>query len=163
MRSTCIVQGNILHIQPYCFLYLLLCTVFVYSQEHKCFPIGSQLQDVMDLYFQFCSLEVDTEGLAVMGATLANGGICPITGDKVLNAGCVRDVLSLMYSCGMYNYSGEFAFLVSTSTYLVELSRKNQVVPSSIGRAPCKIRREWFTDPGCSQRHGHCSVVSSPG
>lgn len=47
-----------------------------------------------------------------MGATLANGGVCPITGDKVLKGHCVRDVLSLMYSCGMYNYSGKFAFLV---------------------------------------------------
>ena len=61
---------------------------------------------------QFCSLEVDTEILSVMGATLANGGICPITGEKVLNPACIRDVLSLMYSCGMYNYSGQFAFEV---------------------------------------------------
>ena len=61
---------------------------------------------------QFCSMEVDTEGLAVMGATLANGGICPTTGEKVLSASSVRDTLSLMYSCGMYNYSGNFAFRV---------------------------------------------------
>jgi len=58
------------------------------------------------------SLEVNTESLAVMGATLANGGICPTTGEKVLNSSDVRDVLSLMYSCGMYNYSGQFAFKV---------------------------------------------------
>ena len=47
-----------------------------------------------------------------MGATLANGGICPTTGEQVLSADTVRDVLSLMYSCGMYNYSGQFAFKV---------------------------------------------------
>ncbi len=57
-------------------------------------------------------MEVDTEALSVMGATLANGGICPTTGEKVLDGACVRDVLSLMYTCGMYNYSGEFAFIV---------------------------------------------------
>ena len=43
---------------------------------------------------------------------MANGGICPTTGEKVLNSSDVRDVLSLMYSCGMYNYSGQFAFKV---------------------------------------------------
>ncbi len=87
-----------------------------FMKEHKCFPESFNLQECMDLYFQFCSLEVDTEALSVMGATLANGGICPTTGEKVLDGNCVRDVLSLMYSCGMYNYSGEFAFLVSQCT-----------------------------------------------
>lgn len=87
-----------------------------YMKDYKCFPetinSSKELHEWMDLYFQFCSMEVDTEGLAVMGATLANGGICPTTGDKVLSASSVRDTLSLMYSCGMYNYSGKFAFRV---------------------------------------------------
>jgi len=47
-----------------------------------------------------------------MAATLANGGYCPITGDRVLNAASVRNTLSLMHSCGMYEYSGGFAFKV---------------------------------------------------
>lgn len=45
-----------------------------------------------------------------MGATMANGGVCPINQDKVFNSETIRNTLSLMYSCGMYNYSGEFAF-----------------------------------------------------
>lgn len=40
------------------------------------------------------------------------GGICPITGDKVLEPETVCNCLSLMYSCGMYDYSGEFAFII---------------------------------------------------
>jgi len=48
-----------------------------------------------------------------MAATLANGGICPITGDRVLSAEAVRNTLSLMHSCGMYDFSGQFAFHVS--------------------------------------------------
>lgn len=58
-------------------------------------------------------MESNCESVAVMAATLANGGICPITDEKVLNPDCVRDVLSLMHSCGMYDYSGQFAFKVS--------------------------------------------------
>uniref|UniRef100_A0A672N2X0 glutaminase n=1 Tax=Sinocyclocheilus grahami TaxID=75366 RepID=A0A672N2X0_SINGR len=47
-----------------------------------------------------------------MAATLANGGFCPITGERVLNPEAVRDTLSLMHSCGMYDFSGQFAFHV---------------------------------------------------
>lgn len=57
-------------------------------------------------------METDCETASVMAATLANGGICPISGEKVLKSDSVRDVLSLMHSCGMYDYSGQFAFKV---------------------------------------------------
>ena len=58
-------------------------------------------------------MEVTTESEAVMAATLANGGVCPITEELVIKPSAVRDVLSLMHSCGMYDYSGQFAFNVS--------------------------------------------------
>lgn len=61
-------------------------------------------------------MEANCESMAVMAATLANGGICPITEEKVLRPDSVRDVLSLMHSCGMYDYSGQFAFKVSLSS-----------------------------------------------
>ena len=57
-----------------------------YMKENKCFPNNHErqvLQKSMEMYFQTCSMEVSTETLAVMGATLANGGICPTTGEKV--------------------------------------------------------------------------------
>lgn len=50
--------------------------------------------------------------MSIMAATLANGGICPITDEKVVSSYSVRNVLSLMHSCGMYDYSGQFAFKV---------------------------------------------------
>jgi len=57
-------------------------------------------------------MEATCDTMAVISATLANGGICPITEEKVLKPESVRDVLSLMHSCGMYDYSGQFAFKV---------------------------------------------------
>lgn len=57
-------------------------------------------------------MEITCDSLAVVGASLANGGVCPLTGEQVLGAAAVRDALSLMHSCGMYDHSGQFAFKV---------------------------------------------------
>jgi len=57
-------------------------------------------------------METTADSMSVVAATLANGGICPITEEKVFRPDVVRDVLSLMHSCGMYDYSGQFAFKV---------------------------------------------------
>uniref|UniRef100_A0A8C5AS42 glutaminase n=3 Tax=Gadus morhua TaxID=8049 RepID=A0A8C5AS42_GADMO len=83
-----------------------------YMKEKKCFPEGADMIDALDFYFQLCSIEVTCESGSIMGATLANGGICPITGERVLSAEAVRNTLSLMYSCGMYDFSGQMAFHV---------------------------------------------------
>lgn len=69
------------------------------------------------LFGKCCAMEANCETMSVMAATLANGGICPITEEKVLKPDSVRDVLSLMHSCGMYDYSGQFAFKVSSTRF----------------------------------------------
>ncbi|KAI6206513.1 hypothetical protein M3Y94_00920600 [Aphelenchoides besseyi] len=84
-----------------------------YLNEYKCFPPSMRnLGDLMDFYFQLMSLETTTESAAVLAATLANGGICPITDERIIESRSCRDVLSLMHSCGLYDYSGQFAFHV---------------------------------------------------
>lgn len=83
-----------------------------YMKENKCFPPNINLRNVMDFYFQLCSLEVNCLTVSMMAACLANGGICPITEKRIFDSKAVRDVLSLMHSCGMYDYSGQFAFTV---------------------------------------------------
>lgn len=70
------------------------------------------IQENLDLYFQCCSMLVNCKIGAVMSATLANGGVCPLDNMEVFNKDTVRDCLTIMYGCGMYDFSGQFAFEV---------------------------------------------------
>jgi glutaminase len=74
--------------------------------------IDGDVRDHLDLYFRQCSILVSAADLAVMAATLANNGMNPVTGERALERDCVRDVLSVMNTCGMYNYAGEWQFRV---------------------------------------------------
>jgi glutaminase len=62
----------------------------------------------LDFYFRQCSILVTATDLARMGATLANLGRNPLTGKQVFDVGAVRDTLSVMFTCGMYDYSGNW-------------------------------------------------------
>ncbi len=83
-----------------------------FMRERGAFPEGTDLVETLEFYFQCCSIELDTAALAVVAATLANAGINPLTNDRVFHPNTVRHCLSLMSSCGMYDYSGEFAFTI---------------------------------------------------
>ena len=83
-----------------------------FMRESGSFPDGIDLEETLEFYFQCCSIELTAEAFSVMGATLARSGQCPMTGELVFDPENVKHCLSLMYSCGMYDFSGEFAFSI---------------------------------------------------
>ena len=66
----------------------------------------------LDLYFRQCSISVTCRDLAVMAACLANGGVNPVTGVRAVDRRYVESILSVMGSCGMYDYAGEWIYRV---------------------------------------------------
>lgn len=74
--------------------------------------VSEQIADSLELYFQQCSILVNAHDLAEMGATLANAGINPMTKERAIQHEYVKDLLSVMFSCGMYDFAGEWAYRV---------------------------------------------------
>ena len=72
--------------------------------------LGCDPETATDLYTRQCCLNINTRDLAVMGATLADGGINPITGDNVINNNICHYTLSVMVTSGMYETSGEWLY-----------------------------------------------------
>ncbi len=69
-------------------------------------------EPILDTYFRQCSILVTCRDLALMAGTLANEGVNPITGLRALGVDQVPKVLSVMASCGMYDYSGNWIYRV---------------------------------------------------
>jgi glutaminase len=74
--------------------------------------VSENVAESLELYFQQCSVLVHAHDLAAMGATLANAGVNPITRQRAIDRQFVKDVLSVMLTCGMYDYAGEWAYRV---------------------------------------------------
>lgn len=74
--------------------------------------VSEDPEPALDLYFRQCSVRVECRDLAVMAATLAAGGSNPVTGEQVVSPTIVRDLLSVMTTCGMYDYAGEWVYRV---------------------------------------------------
>lgn len=83
-----------------------------FMREKGAFPPNTPIRETLEFYFQCCSIEVTTHIQAQVAATLANAGVCPTTGQRVVANDHVKNCLSLMYSCGLYDFSGEYAFTV---------------------------------------------------
>ncbi len=80
--------------------------------ERNAGMIDERIDEHLDLYFDQCSVLVSAKDLAVMGATLANNGVNPLTGERAIEEPYVKNVLSVMHSCGMYDYAGEWGYRI---------------------------------------------------
>lgn len=99
-------------------------TVYACESEtgHRNRAIGHMLRNfdiltaapepTVELYFQQCSITVTCRDLGVMAATLANRGVNPLTGQQAVRGEYVADMLSVMSSCGMYDWAGEWIYKV---------------------------------------------------
>ncbi|MEM1060324.1 MAG: glutaminase A [Verrucomicrobiota bacterium] len=68
------------------------------------------VEESLNVYFRQCSLLVNCRDLSVIGATLANSGVNPVTGIRALKDRHVPLVLSVMTSCGMYDFAGSWFY-----------------------------------------------------
>jgi len=74
--------------------------------------VHDEAERALDVYFRQCAILVTSRDLAMMAATLSNIGQQPVTREHVFDLTCVRRMLAVMFTCGMYDYSGEWAYRV---------------------------------------------------
>ena len=74
--------------------------------------LGADPVQTVDLYTRQCALAVSARDLAVMGATLADGGVNPVTGVRVISPRVCHHVLAVMATAGMYETSGDWLYTV---------------------------------------------------
>lgn len=86
---------------------------------------------VVDVYTRQCALSVTAHDLAVMGATLADGGVNPVTGERVVSEEVCRDTLAVVASTGLYERSGDWLFEIG-------LPAKSGVAGGIVAIAPGK-------------------------
>lgn len=89
--------------------------------------------EALDRYFGQCSLSIDGHDLSVIAATLANGGVNPLTGVRVVSPATVRAVLSVMTSCGMYDSAGDWLYAVGLPAKSGVAGGIMAVVPGQLG------------------------------
>lgn len=74
--------------------------------------VPADAEAALDVYFRQCSILVTSRDLAAMAATLANMGRNPVNDVGVFDIHCVKHMMSIMLTCGMYDYSGQWAYRV---------------------------------------------------
>ncbi len=102
--------------------------------------LESSPEPVLDAYFRQCSILVTCRDLAIMAATLANSGVCPLTGEEAVDPLHVPQVLSVMATCGMYDYAGEWV-------YRIGMPSKSGVAGGIIGVLPGRMAIAVFSPP----------------
>ena len=79
---------------------------------HSMGRVYSDPAEAVDLYTRQCSLNVSAKDLAVMGATLADGGVNPVTKERVVDASVCHYALAVMATAGLYETSGDWLYQI---------------------------------------------------
>jgi glutaminase len=95
--------------------------------------VSDNIDETLDLYFQQCSILVNARDLAMLSATLANGGMNPVTKERAIDEQYVQDVISVMLTCGMYDASGEWCYRVGMPAKSGVGGGITAVVPGQLG------------------------------
>ncbi|KTS86353.1 glutaminase [Microbacterium testaceum] len=114
--------------------------------------------DAVAVYARACATVVDAATLAVMGATLALGGVNPRTGDRVIPERVARDVVSVMATCGVYDGSGRWMRAVGIPA---KSSVSGAIVLSAPGRLGAAVVSPPLDAQGTSVRGHRASEVLS--
>ena len=78
-------------------------------EENQVFPENTDIGNTLDLYFQACSITMPSRLLAKFAAIMANSGLDLQTGERKISASVLKEVMCVMYSSGMYDYSGRWS------------------------------------------------------
>lgn len=95
--------------------------------------LEGDVEELLALYLRQCSVHVTCTQLAVIAATLANGFVNPISGKAVLARELTRDLLSVMYTCGMYDAAGQWAYEIGVPAKGGVAGAILAVVPGKMG------------------------------
>lgn len=102
--------------------------------------IQDDAHDAVRGYVEQCSIEVDVRDLAVMAATLANGGVQPVTAERIISASVARQVQAVMASAGMYDAAGRWMTTVG-------IPAKSGVSGGMLGTLPGQLGLATFSPP----------------
>ncbi len=108
--------------------------------------VDDLIDESLDLYFKQCSVVSNAKKLSLMAATLANSGIQPHSQERIFSNETVRDMLSIMFTCGMYDSAGKWAYSVGIPSKSGVSGAIFGVVPGQFGVAVYSPRID---------QHGH--------
>lgn len=99
----------------------------------QCGALSDNLQDTLKLYLQLQAILVNSNDLAMIGATLANGGVNPITEQRAMEKAYVQDILALLTACGLGNDSQQWLYRVGIPTQSSIGGGTLAVIPNQLG------------------------------
>lgn len=115
--------------------------------------IQGDVEAHLEVYFKACSLFANCTEISVLGAVLANNGVCPYTGECLIPEQHIKVIRTLMCTCGMYDASGEFALKVGVPA-------KSGVGGGIVGAVPGRIGIGVYSPALDAKGNSLCGTLS---